>query len=155
MRIALISLVLIGGAWQTAVSQQKDFKLSDAEQKLLDLTNAERAKEKLPPLKFNPVLCEVARAHSANMAKQGKLEHELDGKTPFERIKATGYKYSMGGENVARHRAGLEEVMAGWMKSPGHRDNILSNEYTEIGMGAVTDAKGFVYYTQVFAKPRK
>ena len=58
------------------------------------MTNKARAKEKLPPLKLNSVLTKVARAHSANMAKQEKMEHELDGKNPSQRIKEAGYAAS-------------------------------------------------------------
>ena len=54
------------------------FKLSEDEQTVLDLTNAERRKLKLPPLKANELLTKAAREHSANMAKQKKMDHVLD-----------------------------------------------------------------------------
>src|SRR6266849_8990868 len=76
-------------------------ELSEVEQAILDATNKEREKENLPPLKPNKILCEVARAHSANMAKQGKMEHELDGKTPADRVKAAGYIHAHMAENIA------------------------------------------------------
>src|SRR5262245_60393551 len=130
-------------------------ELSAAEKTVLDLTNEERAKEKLPPLKPNPILIRVARAHSRNMAKQEKMEHELDGKKPHERTKEAGYKGGFIGENIA---AGEEfppkEVVKVWMGSKGHRENILNSTYTEIGIGIARNDKGEVYYTQVFGKPR-
>lgn len=148
LAIALFALV--------AVPQAEPFKLTEEEQKLLDLTNAERAERKLPPLKASPTLFKVARAHSANMAKQGKMVHDLDGKTPFDRIKGAGYRYSYAGENIA---AGdglpLTDVMKAWMDSKVHRDNILEPQFSELGLGLAINDKNQVYYTQIFAKPRK
>src|SRR5437667_7522385 len=75
--------------------------LSAAEQGVIDATNAERKKAGLAPLKPNPKLTDAARAHALNMAKQDKLEHELDGKTPSDRVKAAGYAGRRAGENIA------------------------------------------------------
>jgi uncharacterized protein YkwD len=139
-----------------AVGQDKDkFMLSKEEQQLLDLTNQERKKAKLPPLKANAVLCKVARAHSANMAKQGKMEHKLDGKDVFARLTAAAYDYAVAGENLARGEDSLEDVVAEWMKSKGHRENILADDFTEIGLGLAKAGNGRIYYTQVFADPQK
>ena len=128
--------------------------LSADEKKFLDLTNQERAKAKVPPLRLNAVLVKVAQAHSANMAKQEKMGHVLDGKNQFERIKGTGYRYRFAGENVARGTVTMQEIMEGLMNSPGHRKNILNEKYTEVGVGMARDAKDVLYYTQVFASPR-
>src|SRR6266853_853935 len=70
--------------------EDKKLDLPDAEKKLLDLTNKERDKESLKTLRWNPVLAKVARAHAENMAKQKKEVHILDGKSPYDRIKAAG-----------------------------------------------------------------
>jgi uncharacterized protein YkwD len=130
------------------------FMITDDEQNIVDLINQERKKHNLPPLKVIPVLCQVARAHSANMAKQNKMEHELDGKTPYDRIKASGYKYSLAGENLARADVSHDEVMKAWMDSKVHRENILDDEFAETGVG-IAKGKEKVYYTQVFATPRQ
>ena len=130
-----------------------NLKLSAVEQKVLDLTNAERKKKDLPPLKADPVLCEVARAHSANMAKQGAMKHDLDGKSPYDRIKAAGYRYAVAGENLAKGDANPDDVMEAWMDSKDHREHILSPKFDEIGIGLAAD-KREVYYTQVFGKQR-
>ena len=151
----VLPLVILLLALDVATSaQEKKFVLSEEEQRVIDLTNAERKKKDLPPVKFNQVLCEVARAHSANMVKQAKVEHNLDGKTPYDRIKEAGYRYAVAGENLARADVTIEEVMEAWMASKSHRDNILDAEFTEIGVGLVRDEQN-TYYTQVFAKPRK
>jgi uncharacterized protein YkwD len=150
--LALSCLLPLTGGW-AAVQEKSKFTLSADEQKLLQLTNDERKGKNLPPLKANPVLCQVARAHAANMVKQGKMEHNLDGKTPYDRIKGAGYKYALAGENLAVGDASQEEVMKAWMKSKIHRENILDGVFTEIGLGLAADAKGKVYYTQVFGTP--
>jgi uncharacterized protein YkwD len=131
------------------------FMLTDEEQKLVDLVNQERKKHNLPPLKVSPVLCQVARAHSANMVKQGKMDHNLDGKSPYDRIKGAGYKYTLAGENLARGEVELEDVVKAWMNSKIHRENIAEEEYTETGVGIAKADKDRFYYTQVFANPRK
>ena len=131
-------------------------ELSAAEQAILDATNKEREKENLPALKPNPLLFEAARAHSANMAKQGKMEHELDGKTPADRIMAAGYEYAYIAENIAvssgTSHAGIVKA---WMESKVHKENILNEKYTEIGIGVVKNEKGETYYTQEFGAPKK
>jgi uncharacterized protein YkwD len=130
-------------------------KLSKGEQTILDLTNKAREKEELPPLKPNVLLCKAARGHSANMAKQGELDHVLDGKNPADRVKETGYQWGSVGENIANGDdltpAGAVEL---WMNSPPHRKNILNKDYTEIGIGSARNDKGEVYYAQVFASRR-
>jgi uncharacterized protein YkwD len=130
--------------------------LSPAEMKILELTNAERKAKELPPLKPNPLLFKVAQAHSENMAKQGKMEHKLDGKTPLQRLKAAGYPYNMAFENIGAGDADvpLEDLMKAWMDSKGHRDNILNKVCSEIGIGIAKDKDGQVYYTQLFGKPK-
>jgi uncharacterized protein YkwD len=132
-------------------------KISRPEQKLIDLTNQERKKANLPPLQPNPILFATARAHSANMAKQGKLQHVLDNKGVEERLDDAKYYWLSVGENIATGRkdSSVEEVMEGWMESKGHRDNILKKKFTEIGIGIAADGKGNFYYTQVFGREKK
>ncbi|MCE9565695.1 MAG: CAP domain-containing protein [Planctomycetes bacterium] len=124
--------------------------LTKDEQGVIDLTNAERKKADLPPLKMNPLLMVAARGHAENMAKQDKLAHELDDQKPADRVKATGYNYGYVGENVAWNQKNPTEVLDSWMKSQGHRDNILLGEYAEIGVAVAKNAKGERYWVQVF-----
>ncbi len=153
----LLAVVLLGAGLAVAAdSKTDDTKLSKDEERILELTNAARAKEKLPPLKVNATLLKVARAHAANMAKQHKMEHVLDDKTPAQRIDKAGYDYRSVGENIAAGEKGatLDAVFKGWMESKAHRENILSPKYDEIGLGLATDDKGETYYTQDFGKQR-
>jgi uncharacterized protein YkwD len=153
----LMAMVVLPAVQAEDKKEKPKFKLTDPEQKIFDLTNAARKKEKLPALTLNQVLCEVARAHSANMAKQGKLSHELDGKKPPDRVKAAGYQAAWGGENVGASNEETPEtaVFKMWMESPLHKANILKDKYTEIGIGLAKDENGETYYTQVFATPKR
>jgi|ERR1019366_3059700 uncharacterized protein YkwD len=141
----------------SVVGQTPAFKATPDEINVFDLTNQERKKEKTPELKLNPALSKIARAHSENMARQGKMAHTLDDKTPFDRLRAAGYIYLKAGENVAAgdEKASLPILMKAWMDSEGHRKNILEPGFTEIGVGIAHDKNGQVYYTQLFARPRK
>jgi uncharacterized protein YkwD len=163
-RTLAVSCLLIGCAACVAAAGQgeakkgkgQQFEPTADEKKLIELTNQERKKHKLPTLKINLVLCKVARDHSANQAKQQKMAHVLDGKNSFQRLKEAKYRYTDCGENVAFGlNVPLEDIMAGWMGSEAHRKNILDSAFTEIGLGAVAAKDGTVYYTQVFGTPRK
>jgi uncharacterized protein YkwD len=112
---------------------------------------------------MNPILSQVARAHSANMAKHGKWSHVLDGKTPTQRIKEAGYKpayYIEGdlkrliiGENVGKSEEFPDELMKRFMDSKGHREVILGKRFTEVGVGQFRNKDGWIYTTQVFSAP--
>jgi uncharacterized protein YkwD len=132
-------------------------KVSEEELRLLELTNLERKKKELAPLRPNPHLFQLARGHSGNMARQGKMDHVLDGKTPFDRLRDSGYLFVKGAENIAAGDTTVSaaDIMKAWMSSKDHRENILLPEYTEVGVGLARDPEGQVYYTQVFARPRE
>jgi len=136
-----------------AVSKDVGFALSARERTLLELTNKEREKEGLKLLRANPKLFAAARAHSANMARQDKLAHELDDKKPDERMRAAGYEGANWGENIAGGMPTPATAMEVWMNSEGHRGNILNPGYSEIGIGIATNERGVPYYTQVFGTP--
>jgi uncharacterized protein YkwD len=131
-----------------------EFEPSATEQEVIDLTNAERKKAGLPALTASPKLVKAARLHCANMANQGKLAHTLDEKTADQRVTDAGYKWTRSGENIAQGQRTPEEAVTSWMNSPAHRDNILTKEYSEIGV-AVAEAKdGQKYWTMVLASDR-
>src|SRR5688572_27249426 len=92
---ALFALALLSSVAaddKTEPAKKDVLKISKEEQAVIDLTNAERKKECLDPLKANEALMKAAREHAANMAKQDMLKHVLDDKTPADRVKAAGYK---------------------------------------------------------------
>ena len=157
-RLAIISvaLCLIGGVAAQDRKEPAKFELSADEKSIVEITNKEREKEKLPPVKINLVLSQVARAHSANMAKTGTFDHVVEGKSPADRVKAAGYRFGLVSENISMAEGAFTpaEVVQGWMESKSHRANIVNPRYTEIGIGIASNGKGDTYYTQVFALPR-
>jgi uncharacterized protein YkwD len=150
------ALVLLFATGEMIPGQDKkdELKLTEQEQAVIDLTNAERKKADLSPLKPNALLMKAARLHAANMAKQDKLDHVLDEKNPSDRVKDAGYKYFATGENIAWNPATPKEAVNGWMDSPPHKENILTSKYTEIGVALAKNKKGEIYWVQVFGTPR-
>jgi uncharacterized protein YkwD len=106
-------------------------------------------------LRLHPQLQQAARDHSRNMARYGYFDHyDLEGKTVRDRVaRRVGGSWTLLAENIAKDRAGVAEtkqVCKSWMKSPGHRKNILHAGFSETGVGAVVDLEGNVLLTQVF-----
>lgn len=147
--------ILTLGAIGARTDDATALKLTADEAAVIEKTNAERKKADLKPLEPNPKLLAAARKHAENMAAQDKLEHVLDEKTLADRVTAAGYKYARTGENIAWNAKDPGAAVAGWMDSKPHRENILQEEYTEIGVAVAKNAKGEPYWVQVFGKPRE
>ena len=121
------------------------------------LTNRERSRASLTPLRRNADLARAAQLQAEQMAAAGKLAHEIPGSrypTLASRMKLVGYQYRSVGENVAEGYTSGAALMAGWMMSAPHRANILSARYTETGAGMARSKSGRTYTAQVFARPR-
>ena len=123
---------------------------------VLDLTNAERGRAGLSPLRSNPRLVQAAQLHADHMVAAGRLDHVLSGSQygqPTDRLAAAGYTWQAYAENIAMGQPSAASVVATWMRSSHHRSNILSGTYTELGVGFSVDRKGQPYYVQVFGRP--
>src|ERR687886_2311238 len=121
--------------------------------RVVDLTNAERQKAGLAPLAANAQLANAAQAYSEVLASTGCFEHTCGPVPDFaERDVQAGYTgWTAIGENIAAGYPSPEAVVAGWMASPGHRANILSPNFTEMGVGVVTGAdKLGTYWAEEF-----
>jgi uncharacterized protein YkwD len=151
--VVVLLCLLVLHAQSPGQKKPAKFEISADEQTILDLTNKEREKEKLPPLKPNARLFKAARDHSQNMANQEWMLHELDGKSLIDRLRAAGYRYSTAGENIGSGFKDRETLMKMWMDSEIHRANILSKRFQEIGIGVAYSETDSPYYTQVFASP--
>ena len=130
--------------------------LAPVEQAIVDLTNQARQSAGLPTLAVNAQLVQAAQIHATNMARLDRLSHILPGTslpTPEDRLSYVGYSYSSWGENIAYNYRDASDVVRGWMLSPGHRANILSPNYTEIGVGVALNSQGQPYYCLVFGRP--
>lgn len=107
----------------------------DLEERMLELVNAERIKNGLSPLDPDPELTEVARKHSEDMLARGYFSHYTpEGKTPFDRMKASHVRFRTAGENLALAPT-LIIAHKGLMNSPGHRANILNANFGRCGIG--------------------
>ncbi|MCM3601255.1 CAP domain-containing protein [Robertmurraya korlensis] len=122
--------------------------LSVYEQKVVDLTNQERAKNGLAALKVDTALSKVAREKSLDMSKNGYFSHTSPTYgSPFDMMKQFGVSYQNAGENIAMGQRTPEEVVQAWMNSEGHRKNILNANFNYIGVGYVESGN---YWTQMF-----
>ena len=108
---------------------QAESTLSAYEQKVVDLTNQERAKNGLPALKVDLTLSKMAHEKSRDMSANGYFSHTSPTYgSPFDMMKKYGISYRSAGENIAMGQRTPEEVVKAWMNSEGHRKNILSSE---------------------------
>jgi len=123
-------------------------------------TNAYRSQFNCPPLRENAQLDQAAFAHSQDMAVHGYLDHNSPaGQTPWDRIHAAGYQFSMAAENIAAGYPTPEAVIdAFFHETPpndGHRRNLLNCALRDVGF-AYYYQKGSTYgsyWTQDFATP--
>ena len=123
---------------------------------IVDLTNAERADAGVAPLRISNSLMQAAQIHAEQMARTGQMAHEISGvryPEPKDRLAAVGYHWGTFGENIAMGQTGAAAVMDSWMRSSGHRANILNSRFREIGVAVARDSSGRPYYVQVFAAP--
>lgn len=136
------------------MGQEGNLNTTRIQQELLSLVNAEREQVGADPLVMNEQLNQAARREAIDIARQRRLSHVgSDGSTVRTRIEDTGYLWSAIGENIAMGQTSPEAVMAAWMRSEGHRQNILNPEFSELGLANV-EAEGYKYWVQVFASPR-
>ena len=129
------------------------------EQEVLRLTNDFRQKNGLKPLVLDQNLEKAADLHTQAMATQDFFDHTgKDGSKPWDRAQKAGYESGFVGENIAAGYRTPEAVVDGWIKSPGHRANMLNPNYNEIGLGHyfLQNDTGSVnynnYWTQLFGK---
>lgn len=128
-------------------------------QKVLDLTNQFRVENGRSPLTLNQDLTEAAQDHVEDMAQDDFFSHTgKDGSSVLDRVQDAGYAPRAVGENIAAGQTTPEQVVQGWINSPGHRSNMLSPNFTEIGIGYefLANDTGNInynhYWAQVFGK---
>ncbi len=118
------------------------------EKEVIRLVNEIRVQKGLKELTYNWELSRVARYKSQDMKDNKYFSHTspVYG-TPFQMMKDFGITYRSAGENIARGQTSPQAVVNAWMNSSGHRANILSTSFTQIGVGYVADGN---YWTQMF-----
>ena len=110
-----------------------------------------------PPLSLSGPLGDVALGHAADMAQHDYFEHEdLTGHSPADRVRAIGYQEKLVGENIAYGPSTADEVVKGWLDSPGHCENIMDPRFAQMGLAfaAGHTPKPGLYWVQVLAAPR-
>lgn len=121
---------------------------ASVEQEVIKLINVERANAGLPALKNDWELARVAESKSQDMHDKKYFDHTSPTYgSPFAMMKTYGITYKSAGENIAQGQKSAAEVVKAWMNSEGHRANILSKNFTHIGVGYVKDGN---YWTQMF-----
>jgi uncharacterized YkwD family protein len=135
---------------QAPAQQAQTAGISQTEQRVIDLTNAERRKHGLPELKADVQLSNVAREKSKDMQAKGYFSHTSPTYgSPFDMMRDFGISYKSAAENIAQGQRTPEEVVQAWMNSEGHRKNILNADYTHIGVGHETKSN---HWTQMFIR---
>lgn len=137
--------------------------LPQTESAIVEMTNAFRKTSVLQEVKPNLALAAAARAFAEYLATSGQFSHEADGRKPEDRALAHGYSYCLVAENLARNlnshgfesRQLAREVVEGWKGSPGHRENLLLGDATEIGVAIVRvpDKHPKFVSVQMFGRP--
>ncbi|RFU65418.1 CAP domain-containing protein [Peribacillus glennii] len=123
-------------------------EVSQFEKQVVELTNAERAKQGLKALQIDNELSKVAGIKSQDMKDKNYFDHNSPTYgSPFDMMKKFGISYSYAGENIAMGQKSPQEVVQAWMNSQGHRENIMNPNFTHIGVGHVASGN---YWTQMF-----
>jgi uncharacterized protein YkwD len=141
--VVLIGVLILGnifiGFMEQNFSAVLGITASFNQDDLLLQTNTKRAENGLPPLQLNPALSQAALEKGKDMLARNYWAHNApDGTTPWVFIKNSGYEYVYAGENLARGFASASDVTNAWMASQGHKDNLLSGNYDDVGFAVLT-----------------
>ncbi len=118
-------------------------------QQVVDLVNAERAKEGLSALTIDPKVEKAATVRANEI--QSNFDHTRPNGSSFSTaLTEQGVSYRGAGENIAWGQRTPQEVVTAWMNSPGHRANIMNKSYTHIGVGNTQNSSGTQYWVQLF-----
>jgi uncharacterized protein YkwD len=148
-----------------ALEAAKTCSLPNFQQELMTLINQARASSRMcgttsypavAAVSWNSKLFNAAAAHSADMATYNYFSHtSLDGRLFSQRLAAAGYTWSAIGENIAAGTGTVAQAMSGWINSPGHCANIMSGNFTEVGMACVSSSTSAyrTYWTMDLGRP--
>lgn len=135
----LIMILAVIQPWQSRFAQKQGVLPYATEMSVTELakdTNARREKQHLGQLTLNKKLSEAAQAKANDMVKRDYWSHSTpEGNAPWQFITDANYLYRKAGENLAYGFTNDNEVIAGWMNSKSHRDNLLDPNYKNVGFG--------------------
>ncbi len=143
MLVMLLSVLIFGNIKPQQIGNVLGINNDISTLKLLSETNNERTSRSISPLKSNEQLNQAAQAKAEDMKTKNYWSHNTpEGNQPWIFIDTIGYSYQKAGENLAYGFSSSNATVSGWMQSPSHRENLLDNEFTEVGFGIV-DAEGY------------
>ncbi len=130
--------------------------LGSLEQQMFSAHNVERASNGLAALQVDGTLTQLARQRAQDMANKNYFAHTSPtGQTAFSLLNASGYVYTLAGENLARNNyadsQSVSVAMNGFMASPTHRINVLEPKFSRVGIGMAVGADGMKYFAVIFA----
>lgn len=136
-------------------STGESITLTNSEQQMINLVNKERQKNDLPGLQAELEVTRVARVKSQDIVENNYFSHNSPNYgSPFDMMKSFGIDYLHAGENLAGNSS-VDNAHTALMNSSGHRKNILSPDYTHIGIGIKpSDKYGYVYTQMFISKPK-
>ena len=165
-RYADIGVARSGSRWRINIARPLIAQdLGDwrhAGQAVLRLVNEARGKPRVcgersfapaPPLAWSDQLAQAALVHSRDMAQRNYFDHvDPAGTSVAERAAKSGYRWRVVGENIAAGQGSAKQVVAGWLASPGHCENIMSREFADMGAAYAINAHSAmeIYWTQAF-----
>ncbi|WP_236939175.1 CAP domain-containing protein [Evansella clarkii] len=133
---------------QEQQQEQPSGGISQAEQRVIELTNEQRRNNGLSELEAHGQLSNVARTKSNDMQENNYFSHTSPTYgSPFDMIRDHDVEFNAAAENIAQGQQTPEQVVESWMNSEGHRGNILNGNFTHIGVGY--DENGH-HWTQMF-----
>jgi uncharacterized protein YkwD len=157
-----------GTRWRVVLAQPQlasDLGSSAAAgRRVLELVNAARAEPRacgdrryaaVPPLAWSTRLAQAAQAHSTDMAQHDYIDHSSpDGHQVGDRVTRVGYRWRVVAENIAAGQGSAQQVVAGWLSSPGHCANIMNAGFADMGAAHAIQPGNAVaiYWTQVFGR---
>jgi uncharacterized protein YkwD len=170
--LMIVMLMSSSTSWATDEAQrgvaahQGECELTDQKQEMLSLINEARRQERqcgdqqfqaVEPLTWSCELEAAAELHSQDMAENDYFSHtDPNGVGIQQRVSNQGYVWQAVGENIAAGHTSVSAVVKGWLESPGHCRNIMSDAFTEMGMAKANDSESrySTYWTQTLGKQR-
>lgn len=152
--ILLVTIVMLFTAtiFFTTDNASAKQNISHEETEILKLVNSQRTSLGIGKLKMDEKLNMIAQIKAQDMADKKYFSHNspLYGSV-FDMMQKYNYSYRTAGENIAMGQKSAQSVMRSWMRSSGHRDNILKDEYNRLGVGFAVSKSGQPYWVQIFA----
>ncbi len=156
--VLFVSIFLLGASAGSSFFIHKTVKgASIAASALIDLTNESRIQFNEAPLVRNELLDQAATLKGNDMVSKGYFAHNSpEGLTPWHWLSQAGYDFLYAGENLAINFTDSTDVKNAWLKSPGHRANLLNVRFREIGVATVEGIYNnypTIFVIQMFGTP--